>query len=332
MKLFYILGCAMIGGIKVKTKALCFICTFLFVLSGCADSTKHNSSINPLAELSIKQKYDMLEDDENWYYFDDGIYKINKKDGASVLVYQEKILRTNHLSNSWIYDDYIYYVNVDWYICRVKTSGQDHSVILDVKQFWEYDEQPVHGIIVIDNKLFVQMSFELYCYDMKIATTVAHDARQIGVLGKDIYFCGRDATINKMNVIDKEPQVILQSNMNGDDKREWKNLYKDFIFVDGIMYYYMRNPDGLYRYQNDKSRLVSDDANINEFSLFEHDGELYFITRCDEADKLMRYDPEDEKITEVLVCSDFVRGPKIIDGYFYYLNSEYEIEQLKLNA
>ena len=274
----------------------------------------------------------MLEDDENWYYFDDGIYKINKKDGASVLVYQEKILRTNHLSNSWIYDDYIYYVNVDWYICRVKTSGQDHSVILDVKQFWEYDEQPVHGIIVIDNKLFVQMSFELYCYDMKIATTVAHDARQIGVLGKDIYFCGRDATINKMNVIDKEPQVILQSNMNGDDKREWKNLYKDFIFVDGIMYYYMRNPDGLYRYQNDKSRLVSDDANINEFSLFENDGELYFITRCDEADKLMRYDPEDEKITEVLVCSDFVRGPKIIDGYFYYLNSEYEIEQLKLNA
>lgn len=340
MRLSYIQGFVMTGGTKMRTKTWCLICIFVlfFVASGCSNSQEQKALTDPLADLSITQKYEMLEDAENWYYFDDGddgIYRINKKEGVKELVYSDKIIKTYDNANRiWLYNDYIYYVNADWGICRVKTSGQDHSVLLNAKQFWEYDEQPVSSLTVIDNKLFIQMTFPLYCFDMETKTTtqIAYDARQIGISGKDLYFCGRDCTINRMNVHDHEPQAVLQSQTDGANKEEWTDLYKNFIFVDGVMYYYKRNPDGLYRYQNNESRLVSKDTDIHEFSLFEHDGKLYFIVQGDEQGKLMQYDPGNEKTTEILTCNNFNSKPKIIDGYFYYLDLEGNVEQLKMEA
>lgn len=259
-----------------------------------------------------------------------GCTKNPSKSSEDSLVTSSPSLQIDYLfeDNDWRYYDSV----KDKNICRVKINGEEYSVILNYKSLQEYDEQPITGLWVIDELLFFRMTFELYRYDLQTQTLteIDGDARQVGFLGKDVYFSGREATIYRMNIHDNEPTALLKSEMNGDNKEKWKNLYKNFIFVDGVMYYYKRNPDGLYRYQNGESTLIDNNPAINEFSLFEHDNKLYYVVLRDELSKLTQYNPKDGKISELATCSDYSSGSTIKDGYFYYLDSEGKEKQTKI--
>ena len=50
-------------------------------------------------------------------------------------------------------NDWRYYVE-DKSICRVKTNGEDRSVILNYKSLQEYDEQPITGLWVTNCSFF----------------------------------------------------------------------------------------------------------------------------------------------------------------------------------
>ncbi len=69
-------------------KIICVLFVFLSVClyGGCSDANEQNFSINPFANLLIEQKYGMLEDQENGYCYDNGIYKASKNTSVKTLV------------------------------------------------------------------------------------------------------------------------------------------------------------------------------------------------------------------------------------------------------
>lgn len=100
------------------------------------------------------------------------------------------------------------------------------------------------------------------------------------------------------------------------------------------MYYYLRKPYGLYCFNSGKSELISDHENINEFSLCVYENELYFVEfqGIGEPEKLLKYNAENGIITQVLFLEDYNRGAKIIDGFFYYKTSDFELKKIKLSG
>ena len=300
-------------------------------MTSCAENPSNSSGSSSQSSPDTQVDY-LCEDNDYGYYLKEDslgkhIYRQNKISKENTLLKSEQDLHRLVLSNDWLYYDSAGEQN----ICRIKTNGEDFSVILNYKSLQEDEEDSTTGLWVVDNKLLVRMAFPLYCYDIESGKTinVSWDARSnVQVVGNKVYFCGKDFSISEMDIQTGEIQVILQGDIR--DKEESKNLYKNFIFVGDIMYYYKRNPDGLYRYQNSESTLVYDNSDVNEFSLFEYDGKLYFIVRNGETIKLIQYNPIDEKVTEVLTCNDFRSGPKIKDGYFYYQDSEDNIKRIKI--
>ena len=310
---------------KIDRRFLSFVILIILGLCGCRVSTNTKT----FDDLTIPQKYTALEDAENWYYFSDSIYKINKKSGVQTLVDRVESIGANCLDNGWIY-----FVDPDWNVCRVQTSGRDHTVLFNAKQFQEYedDEYPVRDLKVVGHKVLLRMIYTLYCFDMETETItqISDEVFSFETKGQNVYYVGLDMTIFTTDLQTGESSVVLQSQYSAhpDDST---NLYKNFIFIGDTMYYYMRNPDGLYCYQDGESRLISDDSDINEFSLLGYDGELYFVIRGDSVDQLMRYDPKDKTLDEVLQCNNVVSNPKIMNGYFYYRNSSYEIQEMKIS-
>lgn len=308
-------------GKKMKKILLCIV-LWIILITGCSSPssiTSEVSSNKPLSPSDIQIDY-LCEDNENGYYYEETssgyeLYRQRKKDSEKTLIRREDLIY-----NLTLFDNWLYYVAADQNICRVMKDSENYSIVLNYESLQGYADEPVLSLHIVDNLLFIQMSFALYRYDLqtKKIDEIYYDARHIGVLKNDIYFSGRDATIYKMDVHDDEPKAILQPEINGDHKEEWKNLYKNFILVDGILYYYKRNPDGLYRYQNEESVLIDDHSGINEISLYEHDKMLYYIIQHDETVKLMNYNPKDGQITEVATCNNYSSGSKIRDGYFYY--------------
>ena len=309
-------------------KLLCCFCLLIIFMTGCAGRSS----------LSSETKTDYLYEDMNYGYylkedsFGDHIFRQNKSTKEITLLKSEKIIHQFILSNDWIYYDSVEEQN----ICRIKTNGKEHIVILNYKSLQEYKEQPITGLWVMDELLFFRMTFELYRYDLQSEKIdkIYTDARQIGFFEKDIYFVGKEASIYKMNIHSNDPQVLLksESNFSDNNKTNWKDLYKNFIFVDGIMYYYKRNPDGLYRYQNGESTLICNNSDVNEFSLLEHSKKLFFVVRSVETSKLMKYDPASGKTTEVATCNDYSSGSKIKDDYFYYRDSNGKEKQIKIEV
>lgn len=121
-------------------------------------------------------------------------------------------------------------------------------------------------------------------------------------------------------------------------KKAWVFLYSNFIFIGDTMYYTRRRERSdsgfylveLFRYEKGESRLISDEPDINEYSLFESDGKLYYVVRSGERKKLMEYNPKDENIAEVVKCDDFRRDGKIVKGYFSYKDEDWVVRRVKI--
>ncbi len=73
-------------------------------------------------------------------------------------------------------------------------------------------------------------------------------------------------------------------------------IYKNFIIIDNVLYYYMRNPDGLYRYENGESSLIDDNESVNEFSLSEKDGKLFYTVSVNGNEEAFEYDPANKTV------------------------------------
>ena len=144
-------------------------------------------------------------------------------------------------------------------------------------------------------------------------------------MDNNLYFidhANRTFSIYVMDLTTKTTKILLGDGEYNPNKEEAKYLYKNFIFIEDTMYYYMLSPDGLYVYQNGESKLISDNENIDEYSLFSYDGDLYYIIWAEGTSpwKLMKYNPDTEEVMEVTEIENLSRDPKIIDGCLYYRN------------
>ena len=289
------------------------------------------SAIYSFEDLSLDQQYTALQDDHNWYVFDKGIYRLSKTDGTVTFLYPAEFEFMKCFYNRCLIDGWIYYVDANWDICRIKTTGQDHAVILNAKQFWVYDRQPIDHLFVVDNYLLFMMSYQLYRYDMNTedVTSLGHEFRCYEIHGTKAYRSGRDFSITEVDVLAHENRILLQGYPNI-DKLQSTNLYSNFTFVGDELYFCMRVPYGLYRYQPDETVLIVEGDSFNEYSLCADSGKLYYVDRCGDAYKLMQYDPSSEAITEVVECNDFRAKPRIIDGYYYYLDNNFEVQRVMI--
>ena len=310
-------------GDKMKRFFVLFV-LLIFIMAGCTAPVKPDGSdvsSSDIKEPAEKIVY-MCEDDENGYYYEETssgyeLYGQNKSSRDIKLIRSE-----DYIYNLVLADSMLYFIGSDQNICRVKNTGDDYSVVLQASSLQKYDNEPVWGFCLVDDLLFVQMSFELYRYDFntKEIKKVCDDARVIGQSGDDVYFSGIEGTIFKMNACSGETSALLQPEKTENDNENTKNLYKNFVFVDDVMYYYKRNPDGLYRYRDGKSTLIDENSDINEASLFSYDHKLFYVVRGDN-NILMQYDPSDDDVSVAAVFSGYGSGKKIYNGYFYYTDS-----------
>lgn len=284
-------------GLRGKTmkKILICICLVVILLTGCGEKP-FNPEDEASSAFSDKQTGCVCEDNGCWIYYD--------------AVEEQSI-------------------------CRVRNDGQELSVILNYQSLLEFEGQSITGLWVIDDILFFRTTYKLFRHNLlsKKTDEIYYDARQIGFSGNDIYFVGRESTIYQMNIHDNVPTPILKSDADFSDsnKNNWKYLYKNFVIVDDVLYYYMRNPDGLYRYQNNESILIYNSADVHEFSMFEYNKELYFVDLGETTDILMKYSPEDGSLTQSAEIYDYVSGTKIQDGCFYYQDSDGKEQCAEIN-
>ena len=322
---------------ETMRKTIFFISVLLLslIMAGCTAPVKPDGSdvsSSDIKEPAEKIVY-MCEDADNGYYYEETtsgyeLYRQNKSSRDIKLIRSE-----DYIYNLVLADSMLYFIGSDQNICRVKNTGDDYSVVLQASLLQKYDNEPVWGFCLVDDLLFVQMSFELYRYDLntKEIKKVCDDARNIGQSGDDVYFSGREGTIFKMNARSGETSALLQPEKAENDNENPKNLYKNFVFVDDVMYYYKRNPDGLYRYRDGKSTLIDENSDINEASLFSYDHKLFYVVRGDN-NILMQYDPSDDDVSVAAVFSGYGSGKKIYNGYFYYTDSKGDSQKVLIYA
>ncbi len=191
-------------------------------------------------------------------------------------------------------------------ICRMNIHDPSNAaVLLDYGSLLDSEGHTVTYICAVDELLFFTAGFDFYRYDMarETLTKLSDDARVIGRIEEDFYFTGRECTIYKINAYEDQAAAILESDTSGSDKSDWK-LYKNFIVVDQVLYYYMRNPDGLYRYENGESSLIDGNGAINEFSLAENNGKLYYTASTDGVTEAFEYDPISDAVNSLGIAEN----------------------------
>lgn len=65
------------------------------------------------------------------------------------------------------------------------------------------------------------------------------------------------------------------------------------MVIDDTIYYYQRQPDGLYSYKNGVTTLIRTDSDIDEYSFYSSGGRLFYSEYTDVPGEtvLMCYDP-----------------------------------------
>ena len=228
-------------------------------------------------------------------------------------------------SVSYNYNGWLFFADdTEPSIRRVNENGEDLSVIFEYKHLMAYDEESITYLYVADNLLIFKINVRLYSYNMKTTklTEIHPYVIALDVVNDELYFCGKDFSIYKMSFNDEKGTVLLES--EGD-----KNIYKNFVFVGDTMYYYKRNPNGLFCYENGQSTLIDDNMNINEYSLFEYNGRLYYVV-FREDDALFEYNPESKERSKMLSLSNYSSGGEIINGYFHYLDTDGNLQKIMI--
>lgn len=295
---------------------------FLICFTGCINNTEKNT-----VEIFFE-----CEDAEYSYYVvekDGGceIYRQNKKSEKKELLRTEHVIFALELNDAWIY-----YADANLNVCKIKKDGEDYSVIFNCKDLCDNEIDSINYLLPVNNSIFLRVGgFCLYRYDCNSGklTKIYYDARNIDKGNNEIYYSGREATIYKTDFDSDSSEIVLQSNRNGAENNQ--NLYKNFVLVNNILYYYKRCPDGLYKYENGRSILIDSNSDINEFSLRSYNDKIYYVARTEETYILMSYDTKLQILSRGIELEDYDRGKKVDDKFFYYVNSEGEDQKVRIS-
>ena len=323
----------------------------ILLLFGCDTGIKPDASDEQSSgEMSLVQVYNTIKDCDYWHYSFDGVVTAFKGD-EEIILYGESGICDVQFVDGWLYYVKAYdRFSSDFKIFRVRPNGKDLSIVLNSVDLEESSGSSFHSVAFAGKHMYVQEGFQFYDYDFetKKVTKIADDVGDYQVRGNELYFidhAGKTFTIYVMDLTTKSTKILLGDGEYS-DRGKAKALYKNFIFVDEVMYYYVLNtdgyiddevyyrnpnPDGVYSYIKGESKLIDDSVTINPYSFFEYNGMLYYII-IDDGTKIMQYDPKDKKVTEVLSLSDYSGEPKIKDGYFYYISPDDKAKKVKISV
>lgn len=329
----------------MKYRQICSVSLLLLIclFFGCTKGENISSSSElPPDKLSVVQIYNIVKDYDYWHYSFDGSVKVFRGDEKISLRGESGICGVQ------FFDGWIYYVkayddsSIDFDIFRVRPNGEEPSVLLNSVVLDDDSRGSFHSFAFVDGYMYVNRGFQFFQYDMETKTTelLDGDISTYNIADNRLYFIGhvrKDFTIYVMDLETKEIKILLGDGIYGRDKESPELYYSNFIFIGDVMYYTKRNTREndfylveLYRYENGESTLIDDTDSISEYSLFENDSKLYYFIRDGKTGKLMQYNPKDGKLSDVATCNDYSSGGKIINGCFYYLDSDGEIQQAKM--
>ena len=318
----------------------------VFTLSGCkSDQTINNPSENEITTTLLYERRYLSQDDEYWYEvnnIDHVIYSISKTDNSRKVLYQAE--NENYLINaSDIYDDKVYFLLLEtesekdehifapFKICSINKDGTDFTVIFTRASLPITKDEVVMKISAYEDYLLLKTNnrtlihYDLISQEVQI---VANNVTMFGAHGQKIVYIS-DWSFYETDMELKDKKVLLQETTN-EDKEGEKGLISLVIFVGDELFFCQRDPYGIYHYNNGEKRLITEIDINDEASLFVHEEKLYFVKKGAETYELMKYDLENKSLTKILTCSDFYMGAKIIDGYFFYHDTNKVLKQVKL--
>ena len=292
-------------------------------------------------------------EDSNYIYYQHwdvetkGLYKQEKSTGDETL-----IVKLDYDKEVWgqcLDGNLIYYSETDRYysetgdneyfnftIYRIDTDGENRIPILDSSFTAEYNNGYDIGRLIRKLKVsgdFIVFEFapaySVYYYDMKNdeITYVGTTKSNFHIYNDKLYLIRqREWSISEIDLITKE-EVVLLASENPHEKELQNYIHKEFIIIDGEIYYFMSEPHGVYRYNNNDIKLISDYPHIDQQGLYNYEDKLcffHFVYGEVSGAFMMLYDPELDSLQEVMFCKDYQHISKISDGYLYYSDSGYK--------
>ena len=256
-----------------------------------------------------------------------GDYKIYRIDGEEK---QEEIYTTITVNGDWLY-----YGDLTGKVYKIQTNGRQRTLVFDAQPFFTYDEDGVNYLYVLGENVFFRCDgFMLYKYNCatKLTKLIYWDARRIRINDGKMYLLGKDYSIFEMALSEDEPTAILSSKREGVNEEAWTDIYKDLIFVDNIMYYYKRNADGLYKFQNGQSTLIDNTPSFTDYGLFEYENILYYMVYENGTIwKLKEYNPSTNAIKNIATVEDYKNlSGSISNDNFIYLTQSGEVMQIEI--
>lgn len=312
---------------KNMKNILCILIFCSLCFTGCVNNTEKNREEIFLKREDAEYNY-YITKQSNYYE----IYRQNKKSGKKQLLRSERYISALALDDEWIY-----FADVERNVCKMKKDGKEYSVVINYEYLCDIELEVVQYLLPVSNYIFIRIvggEFKLYRYDCNSGEMreVYYDARNIDTGDNAIYYSGKEATIYKMDFNSDTSEVVLQSNR--EDEENPQNLYKNFIIVNNILYYYKRCPDGLYRYENGNSILIDNNSNINEFSLCSYKDKIYYVVRTIDIDTdiLMAYDTKLQITFRITELEDYDHNKNSADDkFFYYVNSKGESQKVEIS-
>lgn len=282
------------------------------------------------------QFFHMYEDEDYWYcWTESGIYRQGKTDHINTFVSDHGFIRENGLYcmfgalSGWLY----YVEQLEDASCvefwRMDNNGENKTFLFD------------NITIGIDNVNTIRFSYNIFGNYLHVSDTYDHyffyidvdgsftdeptfildgDCEGMERVGEKLYYT-RYFSLYEFDLETKTESVLLEYYNSPEGKSEYRNLIANFVTSKGEIYFYQREPYGIYRYADGERKLIFEAEN-SYWYLRPYNGKLYFDARqylsyCDNKVVIMQYDQVADQLTEFLAvdnCLDW----KIMFGIFIY--------------
>lgn len=135
-------------------------------------------------------------------------------------------------------------------------------------------------------------------------------------------------TIYKRNLNNLKDQIFLGKGIS----MPQSDIYDNFLWAGGDLYYSTRVPWKIHKYSEGKSVLINSTKNNCVSDIVEYKGQAYFvISDGDDTYRIKKYSSKDNAVFEVAELKDYYGGLRMVNGYAYYYGKDYKNQYIKLN-
>ncbi|MBQ2731090.1 MAG: hypothetical protein IJF24_03620 [Clostridia bacterium] len=267
---------------------------------------------NVPGELPLEAKYGgCMDKGAEFFVYHQSIYcRENERD--TLLWEKPAELKDATVSDLFVWEDSLYFLTYNsmdafqlkvWELCLSTQNVRSF-------QEKEWKTASYHESLSYDGNLFLEIGFDLYCFDLttKEITHLLADVSGFSCWNGKL-FCvdkmEKTFTIYCYNLKTQNKEIFLGDGIQ-EEQESPNTQYRDIVCVGEDLFYYQWFPTGIYCYNANEPVLISENDAIIAYSMFSFSDCLYFLEQENEV-KLIKYDPEAKEFSEVCVLEDFDR-------------------------